>query len=778
MPDESGSPEALLACREKYRCLEENIPGMVFLFALHTDGSYSFPYVNSLSSKLVGIDPQDLMCDASLLTKIIHPDDIDKFETSVKHSAETLQPWREELRHIVNDEIRWYDCISRPELQTNGDIVWNGIILEITDRKHIEKELELFQHAIEKSKEAVFWLESSGKFNYVNEQAYRSLGYTREELMEMHLWDIDPDFPVEVWADSWKLDAELGHRTFETIHRKKNGLIFPVEVSTSHITFGTNEFHVAYVRDITNRKKAEEALRASEEKYRSVVDNIEMSIVLIDADMKVQSVNRYTKALFPDINFETSPLCYGSFNYPPRENICEYCASIQTLKDGKVHETVTETPTENGIRNFRLISSPIKDDSGDITGVVEIAEDVTEKKRIEDEKRELESKLLQSQKMEALGTMAGGISHDFNNILAIISGYTEMAMDGVSIESNTNEKLQKVLKAASRAKDLVRQILSYSRQDEQELQAIYPHIIVRETLKLLRATIPATIEIQQDRVMECGTILADPTQFHQILMNLTVNAVHAMREKGLLSITLEATTLDEHDLKLRPDMTPGLYAKLTVADTGAGIPPDVADRIFDPFFTTKEVDEGTGMGLSVVQGVVMSHNGMIKVESKQGQGSHFHVYFPIIETKKVKLVESIEPLPRGTESILFVDDELDLTELSRQILEGLGYKVTAFNDSVEALAFFQSRPDEFDLLITDQTMPNLSGLELMDKVLKTRPTLPIILCTGYSSKVSLDNIHEYKFQRLIMKPFTRNVFAKTVREVIDTYGEDQGSEKN
>jgi len=758
---------AFIESEKKYRLLEENIPGMVYLFAMHPDGSSSFPHVSAASRELFGIAPQDLMHDATLIMKLIHPDDRERFEQSVKQSIETLQPWREELRHIVNGEVRWYDCSSRPELQPNGDIVWIGVVLEITQRKLAEEELKCFRFSIEKAKDAVFWLDHTARFSYVNEQACRSLGYTREELMRLYLWDIDPDFPEELWGNVWEEDAKLGHRMLETSHRRKNGSFFPVEVLSNHIKFGANDFHVAFVRDISERKRAEEALRANEEKFRSVVDNIKMSVVLIDTDMKILSANQYAKEFFPDIEFEKHPKCYEAFNSPPRKEPCGFCATIESIQDGEVHETIRETPSRNGIRNFRVISTPIKDSGGKVTSVIEIAEDITDKKRIEDEKRKLEEQLIQVQKMEALGTMAGGIAHDFNNILSIIFCYTEMVLIDIPEGGNMRRRLTQVLNASSRAKDLVKQILSFSRKGSLEPQPISPHIIIKETLKLLRATIPSSIEIQQRSVTPCGTILADPTQFHQILMNLVMNAVHAMHETGILRISLKRASFDEQDLAHRPDMVAGPYVQLSVSDTGIGMSPEVIEHVFEPFFTTKDVGKGTGMGLSVVHGIVLAHKGLIKVYSEPGKGTTFHVYFPIAESEAVYLAESVVPLPVGTERILFVDDEPELATLGQNILENLGYKVTVTTSSVDALEIFHSRPDAFDLVITDQTMPKMSGLELIQELLNINPAVPIILCTGYSSKISLDHTNECTFQELLMKPLTRKKLATAVRRVID-----------
>jgi signal transduction histidine kinase len=401
-----------------------------------------------------------------------------------------------------------------------------------------------------------------------------------------------------------------------------------------------------------------------------------------------------------------------------------------------------------------------RDQEGHIAASVINLRDIREQKK-------LEAQLQQAQKMEAVGTLAGGIAHDFNNILSAIMGYAELALDSVERETQLYENLQEVFHAGNRAKDLVKQILTFSRQTEQERKPTQVKLIVDEALKLLRSSLPTTIEIHRD-IQSNGLVMADPTQIHQILMNLCTNADHAMREKGgTLEVNLENVELDTGFTADQPDMKPGAYLNLTVSDTGCGMPPQVRERIFDPFFTTKEVGEGTGMGLSVVHGIVGSYGGTITADSEPGQGSTFKVYLPIIERREKPQATKEDSIPTGSERILFVDDEPALANVGKLILESLGYNVETRTSSIEALELFKNQPDRFDLVITDMTMPNMTGEDLAQELMCTKPNIPIILCTGFSAKIDEQKASAMGIRAFVLKPIVRRGIATTVRKVLD-----------
>jgi signal transduction histidine kinase/ActR/RegA family two-component response regulator len=389
-------------------------------------------------------------------------------------------------------------------------------------------------------------------------------------------------------------------------------------------------------------------------------------------------------------------------------------------------------------------------------------------KRRESEQQRLEEQLRHAQKIEAIGTLSGGIAHDFNNILGIIVGYTDLALLEVPEGTSLWRKLNEVIKASSRAKDLVNQILTFSRQREQERRPIQISFIIKEVLKMLRASLPTTIEIRKNINAGLGMVLSDPTQIHQVLMNLCTNAAHAMREKGgVLEVTLSDIDIDSEAAAQHLDLPPGQYQKLMVSDTGHGMDAKVMERIFEPFFTTKGPGEGTGMGLSVVHGIVKSLGGEITVKSRPGEGSTFEIFLPRIKSEIFEEPEDVALPPHGNERILFVDDEEALVGIGQQMLENLGYDVVARTSSIEALNAFRAKPDKFDLLISDVTMPNMTGPELAKAVLHIRPDIPIILCTGFSDSISKEKAKAIGIQEFIMKPIVQREIADVIRRILD-----------
>ena len=366
--------------------------------------------------------------------------------------------------------------------------------------------------------------------------------------------------------------------------------------------------------------------------------------------------------------------------------------------------------------------------------------------------------------MESIGTLAGGIAHDFNNILSSIIGFTELALDGVDKGSDVEDDLQEVRKAGMRAKNLVKQILAFARQSDETVKPIQVNIIAKEVLKLITSSIPTTIQIK-DKINSNSLIMGSSTSVHQILMNLCANAAHAMEENGgILEISMSDTTLDR---KAIPDLKPGEYIEIKVTDTGVGISPQNTHSIFEPYFTTKAVGEGTGMGLAVAHGIVENYGGQITVDSKIGKGTCFTIYLPISKKRKVHTPSEKEDLPLGNENILFVDDEAPIAKMGSKALEQLGYTVTTRTSSVETLKLFKSKPQAFDLVITDMTMPNMTGDKMATEMMNIRSDIPVILCTGYSKKISKESAADIGIKALVYKPVVKADLAKTVRKVLD-----------
>jgi PAS domain S-box-containing protein len=418
-------------------------------------------------------------------------------------------------------------------------------------------------------------------------------------------------------------------------------------------------------------------------------------------------------------------------------------------KDGSLYESETQI-------------SVVCEHNGNVRHFVYINRDVTREVR-------LEKQLIQAQKMQAIGTLAGGIAHDFNNILSAIMGYTEICMLQAPRDTQIPRRLDRIMLACQRARELVKQILTFSRQTKLEPNKVQIHLIVKEALKFLRASLPSTIEIRQEILTDSSYVMADPTQIHQVLMNLCTNAAHAMHENGgRLSVKLDDLTLDKKDVKKFSDIKPGAYVRLTVSDTGHGMDRETMEHIFDPFFTTKKIGESTGMGLAVVQSIVEDHGGAVYVDSEPENGSTFEVLFPKTTIEPVFEKQSPVSLPRGNERILLIDDEESIVDIAKEMLEILGYNITATGSSPEALKWFDQAPDKFDMVITDQTMPKMTGTDLAERIQNIRSDIPIILITGYSEEIIAERNESRNIKAVIMKPFIIQEMALIVRKVLDS----------
>jgi len=516
-------------------------------------------------------------------------------------------------------------------------------------------------------------------------------------------------------------------------------------------------------------------LKESEEKYRLLADNITDVIWILDlAELKF---------------LYASPSVEAMQGYTPAEilnlRLDEYLTpeSLELAMDALTEElALEETQTADPLRSTTLevegcrkdgstfwlevTARFLRDEAGNPISILGVSRDISERKRAEKERKKLEGQLQQAHKLEAVGTLAGGIAHDFNNILSAVIGFTEMALFEAEEDSLLQENMQEVLKAGNRAKDLVKQILAFSRQADQEKKPVQIKLIVKEAIQLLRASLPTTIEIHQ-KLQSDAAVLADPTQIHQVLMNLCTNADHAMGNGGgRLEVGLTNVELDAEFADHNPDVTPGSYLCLAVSDTGHGMAADVQARIFEPFFTTKERGKGTGMGLAVVHGIITSHGGTITVHSEPDEGSTFKVFLPAIQKKFDESVENRDPAPTGSERVLFVDDEKALVEMGQQMLEHLGYKVTTRTSSIEALELFREQPQKFDLVITDMTMPNMTGDKLAQELIDIRSNIPVILCTGYSQQINETKAKVMGIKAFVLKPMVMNELAITIRTVL------------
>ncbi|MEW6266723.1 MAG: PAS domain S-box protein [Thermodesulfobacteriota bacterium] len=611
-----------------------------------------------------------------------------------------------------------------------------------------------------------------GKFLEVNEALCRMTGYRPDELLgrtvnELNMWE---DF-----ADRRKAVAAMREQgelhDFQTRFLRKSGEAFPALLSIFPIQFEDLDCMINMIVDISEREAVERALRASEARLLEAqqiarVGNWHYEVKTGQAYWSKTAAEIYG---FSDVDRLPLGWKHEALVHPDDLALVKANIDLAWRTGSPLDFEYRIVLPDQTIRHIHSLARCQMDETGQVLAASGTIQDISDRKKVEEEKVRLESQLRQVQKMEAIGTLAGGIAHDFNNTLTAIIGFTELALLETTEGSSPQNHLKFVLKAGERAKDLVGQILSFSRRTEEERAPVDLQSLVKEALRFIRASLPVTITIKDNYTAEERVVLADPTQIHQLLMNLCTNAAHAMREKGgLLEISLENTEVDENMAGRYIEVKPGSYLRLSVRDTGQGMSREIMDRIFDPFFTTKAPGEGTGLGLAVVHGIVRNHDGAIKVYSEPGHGSVFHIYLPLVEGEAVADRSALAlAMPGGSERILFVDDEEMIVVLYQEILEFIGYRVTGCTSSLEALEAFKSGPDNFDLVITDQTMPNLTGLELAKRLLKIRPDVPIILCTGFSHQVSAEMALSRGIKRFLMKPLVVRDLSRVIRAVLD-----------
>ena len=519
------------------------------------------------------------------------------------------------------------------------------------------------------------------------------------------------------------------------------------------------------IRNVAETREHVREIYKREALFRTLAENDPMGISLMRSDLTFEYMNpRFTEMFGYTIEDLPDKLQWFQCAFPDQARRQEALTQwkeklVLESPTGVVVETTVAVCCKDGSEKLVNIRSVVMQDGRHL----QIYQDVTQH-------REHEALLRQSQKLQAIGTLAGGIAHDFNNILSPIIGYTELALNELPAESRLARNLGQVLKSAHRAKDLVKQILAFNRQSEQELIPIHALPIVKEACHLLRASLPSTIDLRLKFAPEASfsTILADPTQIHQVLMNLCTNSNHAMREKGgVLEVSLCNVELGPEFVSRYMKVEPGPYLRLTVSDTGPGMSPEIQHRIFEPYFTTKRHGEGTGMGLATVFGIVQNHNGTVTVSSSPGQGSTFNVFFPkVVRAVKTPEVKPVIP-SRGMGYILFVDDEEPLREMAKHFLGEFGYSVVVKKDGQEALDAFRALPDIFDVVVTDYTMPRMTGTALAEEILQVRPGMPIVLCTGYSDAVDEKTAAGLGIREFLMKPVSFLRLAELLLKLSD-----------
>ncbi|MCG8636734.1 MAG: PAS domain S-box protein [Desulfobacterales bacterium] len=608
----------------------------------------------------------------------------------------------------------------------------------------------------------------TGEVIKCNQTLCRVTGYTKEETIGRPVFSMyHPDCRHEA-EKTFRTFAETGEVNNAPLQlKRKNGGKVDVILNVSAVRDRHGEilYSRSSWRDISDLKKAEEASKRSEALFKAIFDQAAMGFAQVNTH--TGQFIRINQKFCDIVGYTLEDMKANTFmNLTYHEDLQGDLDNMEKLKKGEISSFSREKRyihRDGGIVWVTLTVSPMWNSGEQPDYHITIVEDITDKKEIEKEKLNLEARIRQQQKIESIGQLAGGIAHDFNNILFPILGFTQVVMNELPKTHRVQQDLKDILDSAKRARDLVKRILLFSRQQEKTLVPVLLSPVIEEPLRLLRSSIPANINIRQKLNGGDAHVLCDPTEIHEIVMNLCTNAYHAVEDKGgTIKVSLDKIDPDP-DLELPPRE----YLCLSVSDDGPGIPPDTMDRIFDPYFTTKPVGKGTGLGLSVVHGIVKNYKGDIQVTNHPGKGVSFKIYLPVTTRRNKDIRHKKSKLPGGNESILLVDDEKPILKLGIRILEKMGYRVTGSHLPSEALSFFAAGPDDFDLLITDMDMPGMIGSRLAKKILEIRPDIPIIICSGYSEKLDAMEKRTLNVKAIIDKPILMEDLIKNVRNVLD-----------
>ncbi|MCF6246030.1 MAG: transporter substrate-binding domain-containing protein [Desulfobacula sp.] len=671
------------------------------------------------------------------------------------------------------DLVKWILIFGIFSMIIIGIIMfWNRRLKkEIIQREKSEKTLlenEIFIKSVMDNLPigiAVNSVDPTVDFSYMNDNFPKYYRTTRQKLADPDIfWESVYEDPVfreqiknKILNDCATDNPKNMYWPDVPITRKGDGTSY---VSARNIPIPDKQLMISTVWDVTHRKHVEEALKENERKYKMLIENLPQKIFYKDKNSVYVTCN---KNFANDLKIKPEEITGKTDNdFFTKKLAGKYrLDDKRIIESGGTEEIEEEYVLDNKSYIVQTVKTAVPDNKGNVVGLLGIFWDITKH-------RQLEGQLQQAQKMEAIGTLAGGIAHDFNNILFPLMGYAEMLKEDLPQDSPHQKSIAEIFQAALRAKELVKQILAFSRQGDRKLKAVKLQSVLKEALKLLGSSIPKTIDIQTDIDCDCGLVIADPTQIHQIIMNLATNAFHAMQKSGgQLKIILTQTLIESNQMVFT-DLIPGKYALLKVMDTGTGIEKNVIDKIFDPYFTTKPKDKGTGLGLSVVKGIAKSCNGDIHVYSEPGKGTEIHVYLPIMKKSSDNgKSDPVQPIQGGTERIILVDDEESIIKMEKKMLKRLGYHVTSRTVSSKALEIFKANPDNFDLIITDMTMPGMTGVQLANEIRDVRKDIPVIICSGFSDQINEKNSKEFGIQGYIAKPVIKRELAKTIRDILD-----------
>lgn len=748
--------EAVKMERERFYTVLETLPVYVTLMT----PDYKIPFANRVFRKSFG-EPYGKRCFEHLFGRSEPCEDCGTY--NVLKTGKPLQ-WQ-----WTGPDEHTYQVFDYPFIDTDGTPLILEMGIDITDRKHAEDEVR-FANAynrslIEASLDSLVAVDAGGRITDVSAATEMITGYPRHELIGTDFSDYFTD-PGRARAGYQKVFKEGAVRDYALEIRHRDGHLTPVLYNASTYKDETDKVKgvIAVARDISYHRKMETALRDSEERYRTAIEKAFDGIALVKEDKHIYVNPRFAEIFGYDNPAEIIGRPLSLTVHPDDLDMVSTFNRMRQNGESPPARYDIRGVKKDGALRYINVSAVKTDYLGESVSLVYLR-DITDYKNLEDQLR-------QSQKMEAIGTLAGGVAHDFNNILGAIIGFSEMIEEDLPESDPSAANIRKVLSAAGRGRDLVKQILTFSRKTEYARSPLCIAPLIKETVQFLRASIPTTVAIDLKIRALHDSVVASPVEIQQIVMNLATNAAYAMRHTGgSLAIDIQNIVLD-HDLRgFSSGMSPGRYVRLAVTDTGEGIGPEVIDRVFDPFFTTKAVGEGSGMGLAVIYGIVKSLNGYISVDSEQSTGSTFQVLLPASQSGEISETNDPYKTKKGSGHILFIDDEELLVEWGKATLERLGYTVSAVTESAEALKLFSSNPSRFDLVITDQTMPDMTGMQLAEGLLNIRPAIPIILCTGHSDSVLPEKVKEAGIKAFLYKPIGRQELSDIIQRLLDNIPE-------
>ena len=764
--------EALLDSEQRFRNLVENAPDVIYTLA--PDGKITS--LNPAFERITRWPRSNWLYKH--FTSILHPDDLSRglefFQRIMK--GEKIAPFQLRVLRKSGDYLV-AEFMATPHTKNGFVIGMLGIGHDITERKRIEVALreseERFRELYDNAPVGYFEYNTEGRITNVNRTEIEMLGYTLDDMVGKPVWE----FIVEGEAARQQILAKLSGamppaRGLERTYRRKDGTTFPAifEDRLLQDEKGDIKGIRATIQDITERKQTEEALRSSEEKYRTILENIEDGYYEVDIAGNLTFFNDSFCRIYGYPREELMGM--NDRQYTDQENAKELFQTFNKLyrtgepTKGFDWEIIRKDGTK---RCIDASVSLMKDSSGNRIGFRGIVRDVTERTQADKEMAILQEQLRHSQKMEAIGQLAGGVAHDFNNLLTLIKGYSQLSLQEIKEDSPLKLNIEEIRRAADKAADLTRQLLAFSRRQIMEMKVLDLNTILRNLDKMLRRVIGEDIELVTILAEDLGRVKADIGQIEQVVMNLSVNARDAMPQGGKLIIETVNVGLDGKYARNHIAVKPGRYAMLSVSDTGAGMTSEVRDRVFEPFFTTKEKGKGTGLGLSTVYGIVKQSGGNIWVYSEPGKGTTFKIYLPSVDEPLEELGErvKVKEIPRGTETILIVEDEEKVRKLAVRILEKQGYKVLEASQGLDAFLIVEEYEDLIHLLVTDVVMPKISGREMADRIAEIRPEIKVLYMSGYTDNATIHHGVLGGGMKFIQKPFTVEGLARKVREVLD-----------